>query len=144
MENTAFGVGVLQPALSYRFRVVFNSRHTSPEKLEQHQYNLLTQQVHDVQVDYLNDTLNLSIQQSILGDEHELITELLKGTSLIRIDVMNGAGGVYHSMEFYCKPTSHNISFNYAERSTVVTHKLQFEIMTKTLLTNPVQIMPVI
>lgn len=134
-----FGESILQPALSYRFRVVFNSRQSNQQEIDNQQYALLTRQVHDVDVDYLNKTLKLTIEQSIVGDEHELIGSLLEEPSpRIRIDTMNGNEQIHHSVEFSCKPVSHNISYNYAERSAPVTHKLQFNITSMTLLTVPV------
>jgi hypothetical protein len=132
-----FGSGILQPALSHRFRVVFNSRQSNPNIIQTQQFMPLTAQVHDVTVDYFNKLLNLNIEQSIVGEEHQLIMELVNApiTPTIRIDILNGNEAIYHSTEFQCKPISHNLVYDYSARSGVITHRLQFGILSMTLLT---------
>ena len=96
--------------------------------------------MHDASVDYLNNLLTVNIEQSIIGDEHELIRQLLQGnfSIQIRIDIMNGNDGVHHSTEFACKPVSHKVDYNYVVRSQVITHNLQFTYDSMLLLVVPV------
>ena len=65
--------------------------------------------------------VNVEIEQSTIGDEHTVIYDFCKDSispftlGNVRIDVLDGADGLYHAIEFlHCQIIDHDLTFDYA------------------------------
>ena len=120
----ATGLGILQPLLKYRFRVVFLSKNIS-----KHEANGFSAQIVNVRTDFVKKTVSFDIQQPVLGPIGkstfmQSLEQLTDRPERIRIDLLDGCDGVLDSFEFAgLKTIQHKFDLDYAS-SEVATHEI--------------------
>ena len=109
--------GILQPLLSYRFRVLFKNNINGG----------LTEQIKKVDLDLVKKRLYIEIRQPITSDVFQSVIDVINCNSqTIIIETMSSDNIAMWSIDFNnCKCIKHESSFDYAV-SDVFYHKLTF------------------
>lgn len=113
-------IGILQPILQNRWRILFNNNR-KVKVPQEGKSNILAMQATKCKINYLKKEVNVEIEQSTIGDEHTVIYDFCKDSispftlGNVRIDVLDGADGLYHAIEFlHCQIIDHDLTFDYA------------------------------
>ncbi len=111
------GLGILMPALAYRFRVI--------PRINQNDSMPFIQNMISVDIDLFKKELLFKIREDILGGTSSAIRQIGNGTAY-NIDYLDGSidGKPITTLIFpNTKTISHNMRFDYASKD-VVTHEL--------------------
>lgn len=112
-DYPAVSIGILQPALQNRWRVMFETLGVRPPKYD---YQILSMQAVRCDFDFIKKTLKLEIEQSVSGEEHDAIINLIAQEYFkVRVDLLDGNDGLYHSLVcLNARIVEHNLKFDYA------------------------------
>ena len=115
------GMGILQPALQYRFRILFD------DPRQNDSYEVFTQQVMDYKLDALHNKLTINLRQITLPGMFNLINTYIRHEHDIFLEILDGSNVIIHNTVRLtrCKCINHNIDFNYASNQCSA-HTLEF------------------
>lgn len=110
--------GILQPALSYRFRVLFDKDVNY----------LLTGQIISCENNYVKKETKIAIREPYNSNIHKLVLTMCKSSINIQIQEMDGANcGILNTVYFSdCILKNHKVTYNYG-LSDPVKHILTFK-----------------
>jgi len=123
-KSANLGVGILIPDLKYRFRV----RYPHDGRFNREGGDVLTRQTCNCEIDYVNKTITLKLEQpAALGEMHDLITYLIDSPSALIVESMAGDGEPNYAITFsLCQCVEHEYRLDYAF-SEAASHELIFQ-----------------
>lgn len=121
------GMGMLQPQLSYRWRLRFPGSTLTTEE-----HNRMACQALSVDIDYAKKELTIElVQDAITTLLHEAIMKIFdRETVVIHIDSLDGTNTEpLNILEFTCEPKAHGFRLDYASRGDTANHYIRLDIV---------------